>query len=315
MSKINVAFFGSSTFSLETLWLLLHDENIDLKAIITMPPAEKNRGKKLQDNIVKEFALKNGYSAENIFDPKTLRKNQELIEILTKMEFDFIVVVAYGKIITKEIIDLPKYEILNLHPSSLPKYRGAAPLERAIEAGEDEIDICIMRVDVGLDTGDVAVRKKYIIKDKHASEIIPEVSKIGAQMMVDIIKNSICSNSTNSNTINSNIKFEPQTEEGMIYANKIEKSELLLDFLLPAKTIYNKIRAFNLCGGCYFMFEGQRVKILQAELLQAENGHEIGFDKNDGKIYLKDGVIVPKILQKEGKKPIPLKDFLNGIKH
>ena len=305
MDKINIAFFGSSTFSLETLGLLLHDEDINLKAIITMPPAEKNRGKKLQDNIVKEFALKNGYSAENIFEPKTLRKNQELLEILTKMELDFIVVVAYGKIITKEIIDLPKYEILNLHPSSLPKYRGAAPLERAIEAGEDEIDICIMRVDVGLDTGDVAVKKKYIITDKHASEIIPDVSKIGAQTMVDVIKK----------IVNSGVNFEPQTEEGMIYASKIEKSELLLDFTLPAKTMYNKIRAFNLCGGCYFMFENQRVKILQAELLQAENGHEIGFDKNDGKIYLKDGVIVPKILQKEGKKPMPLKDFLNGIKH
>ena len=305
MKKINVAFFGSSTFSLETLGLLLHDNDINLKAIITMPPAEKNRGKKLQDNIVKEFALKNSYPAESIFEPKTLRKNQELIEILTKMELDFIVVVAYGKIITKEIIDLPKYEILNLHPSSLPKYRGAAPLERAIEAGEDEIDICIMRVDVGLDTGDVAVRKKYIIKDKHASEIIPEVSKIGAQMMVDVIKkaSSGC------------VKFEPQTEEGMIYANKIEKSELLLDFTLPAKKIYNKIRAFNLCGGCYFMFENQRVKILQAELLHIEINHEIGFDKMDGKIYLKDGVIAPKILQKEGKKPMLLKDFLNGIKH
>lgn len=305
MSKINIAFFGSSTFSLETLGLLLHDEDINLKAIITMPPAEKNRGKKLQDNIIKEYALKNGYDADHIFEPKTLRKNQKLIEILTKMELDFIVVVAYGKIITKEIIDLPKHEILNLHPSSLPKYRGAAPLERAIEAGEDEIDICIMRVDVGLDTGDVAVRKKYIIKDKHASEIIPEVSKIGAQMMIDVIKKAI----------NCDIKFEQQTEEGMIYANKIEKSELLLDFALPAKTIYNKIRAFNLCGGCYFMFEEQRVKILQAELLQTDTNHEIGFDKNDGKIYLKDGVIVPKILQKEGKKPMPLKDFLNGIKH
>lgn len=305
MTKINVAFFGSSTFSLETLDLLLHDEDINLNAIITMPPAEKNRGKKLQDNIVKEFALKNGYSAENIFEPKTLRKNQELLEILGKMELDFIVVVAYGKIITKEIIDLPKYEILNLHPSSLPKYRGAAPLERAIEAGEEEIDICIMRVDVGLDTGDVAVRKKYIIKDKHASEIIPEVSKIGAQMMVDVIKkaSSGC------------VKFEPQTEEGMIYANKIEKSEFLLDFTLPTRTIYNKIRAFNLCGGCYFILDGQRVKILQAELLHIEINHEIGFDKMDGKIYLKDGVIVPKILQKEGKKPMLLKDFLNGIKH
>lgn len=305
MAKINVAFFGSSTFSLETLGLLLNDDDINLKAIITMPPAEKNRGKKLQDNIVKEFALKNGYSAENIFEPKTLRKNQELLEILGQMELDFIVVVAYGKIITREIIDLPKYEILNLHPSSLPKYRGAAPLERAIEAGEDEIDICIMRVDVGLDTGDVAMRKKYIIKDKHASEIIPDVSKMGAQMMVDVIKK----------VVNSGVKFEPQTEDGMIYANKIEKSELLLDFTMPAKTIYNKIRAFNLCGGCYFMFEGQRVKILQAELLSADTNHEIGFDKNDGKIYLKDGVIVPKILQKEGKKPIQLKDFLNGIKH
>ena len=107
------------------------------------------------------------------------------MEILKQQDLDFIVVVAYGKIITKSIIELPKYEILNLHPSALPKYRGAAPIERAIENGENNTEICIMKVDTGLDTGDVAVRKKYIFDDtKSAMEIVPEIAEIGAKLML-----------------------------------------------------------------------------------------------------------------------------------
>ena len=310
--KINVSFFGSSNFSIPTLKELLTNEKIQLKSIITMPPAEKNRGKKISNNIVQDFAINNGFDEKLIFTPNTLKNNNELIEKLKNQQLDFIVVVAYGKIITKEIIEIPKKEILNLHPSNLPKYRGAAPIERAIENGENEIDICIMKVDVGLDTGDVAVREKYkILQTDFADKIIPDIAKIGAKLMLKTI----------FDIVDKKIIFEKQREEGMIYANKIEKIELFIDLekidTLKAKDIYNKIRAFNNCGCCYFMLNNQRVKIVKAKFEEKNNKNNIpnyGFDKNTGRIIFKDGIIIPEILQKEGKNPVLLKDFINGLR-
>lgn len=314
MNKINVSFFGSSEFSIPTLKYLFEDGDIEIKSIITMPPAEKNRGKKLSNNIVQDFAIQNGFDEKLIFTPNSLKKKDnegaKLLEILKSQDLDFIVVVAYGKIITKSIISLPKYEILNLHPSALPKYRGAAPIERAIESGEKETEICIMKVDVGLDTGDVAMRKKYIFDErKGADEIVPEIAEIGAKLMVDTIKKCV----------KKEVIFEKQSEEGMIYANKIEKSELFIyleDTNLDAVKVFNKIRAFNNNGCCYFMLDGLRVKIIRAslEITDYDKPERYGFDKATGKIYLNGGVILPIILQKEGKKPMQLRDFLNGLK-
>ena len=313
MSKIKVSFFGSSEFSIPTLKCLLEDNNIEVKSIITMPPAEKNRGKKMSNNIVQDFAIQQGFDNEKIFTPNSLKKKDEegakLLEILQQQALDFIVVVAYGKIITKSIIELPKYEILNLHPSALPKYRGAAPIERAIENSDKETEICIMRVNTGLDTGDVAIRRKYIFDEKKgANEIVPEIAEIGAKLMINTIKKCV----------NNDAIFTPQTEEGMIYANKIEKSELFIDFTnteLDAQRVFNKIRAFNNNGCCYFILNGMRVKIISATLDEKETNNSMyGFDKKTGKIYLNGGVIIPTMLQKEGKKPMPLKDFLNGLK-
>ncbi len=307
MNKIKIAFFGSSTFSLDTLNLLLSDKDIEVKSIITMPPIAKNRGHKISNNVVQDFALKKGFDNNFIFTPKTLKKNEDLLNILKKQELDFIIVVAYGKIITKEIIDLPKYEILNLHPSSLPKYRGAAPIERAIENDEKELDICIMKVDIGLDTGDIAMRKKYIIDNTtSASDIIPEISILGSKLMLTTIKKCF----------NNEVSFTKQSEEGMIYAEKIDKKELFIDLQncnLDARIVYNKIRAFNNCGCCYFLLEDQRIKILKASF-EAGKYNFSGFNKQTGEIILNNGKIIPQILQKEGKKPITIKDFINGLK-
>ena len=308
MSKIKVSFFGSSEFSIPTLKKILENDDFELKSIITMPPAKKNRGKKLSNNVVYDFAVNNGFNNEQIFTPNSLKHNDEIVNILKNQDVDFIVVVAYGKIITKEIIELPNYEILNLHPSSLPKYRGAAPIERAIENGEEETEICIMKVDVGLDTGDVAMRQKYILdKNKFADEIVADIAEIGANLMVETIKK----------TISGDVVFEKQKEDGMIYANKIEKQELFLDLTnknLDAVNTYNKIRAFNASGCCYFLLDNLRVKIIKAELEVCDNNDKYGFDKKTGYLFFKNGIIKPIILQKEGKNPLKLKDFLNGIR-
>ena len=308
MDKINIAFFGSSEFSIPTLKYLFQEENFNISAIITMPPAEKNRGKKLSNNVVHDFAVQNNFDEKLIFTPKTL-KNSEILEKLKLLSLDFIVVVAYGKIIPKALIEIPKYEILNLHPSMLPKYRGAAPIERAIENGDESIDICIMKVDVGLDTGDVFTRVRYILNEnKFADEIIPDVAEIGAKLMIDSIK-TIAEGRKNT--------FEKQTEKGMVYANKIDKSELFIDLNnsnLEARQVYNKIRAFNNSGCCYFIIDGLRVKIIRAEFMDKNHNNKYGFDKQSGWLFLKNGVIIPTILQKEGKKAMDLKSFLNGYK-
>ena len=305
--KIRISFFGSSNFSIPTLNYLLKDDCFEVVSIITLPPVAKGRNQKISNNVVQDFAIQNDFKNDMIFTPLKLRNNNEIFSILKSQNLDFIVVVAYGKIIPKEIIDLPNCEILNLHPSALPKYRGAAPIERAIENGEGKIDICIMRVDMGLDTGDVCARKQYELNtNKGAFEIVPEIADIGGKMMHDVILEYY----------KKGLKFEKQSITGYSYAEKIEKNELFLDLQnknLDAVKVFNKIRAFNNSGCCYFIFNDQRIKIISCELNKCKNS-EIGFNNIDGKIYLKNGTITPIILQKEGKKPIKLKDFLNGLR-
>ena len=309
--KIKVAFFGSSEFSIPTLKKLLNTSNIDVVAVITAPAVRKNRGKKLANNVVYDFAVNAGFNVNDVFTPNKLKNNREIVDVLRQKNTDFIVVVSYGKIIPKAIIDVPRYEIINLHPSALPRFRGAAPIERAIESGDEETEICIMKVDEGLDTGDVLIRQKYVIgKTKHASEIVPEIAEIGADLIIQAIndvKNNIC-------------HFEKQSEDGVVYASKIEKVELCIDVndnLQDAEKIFNKIRAFNNSGCCYFMLNGQRVKIIFASFKKTNNNitndASYGFDFKTGEIVFKNGTITPIILQKEGKKPVSLKDFLNGL--
>lgn len=303
--KLKIIFFGSGKFSIPTLQLLHSAQNMEISAVITNQPEEQGRGKKLQNNIVHNEAIALGISEDIIFIPQTLKNNKEIEKIITHIAPDIIVVVAYGKIIPKYIIDAPKIDIINLHPSSLPRWRGAAPIERAIEAGDESLDICIMKVDEGLDTGDIILKAEYKINNKNAKSVVNEMSTQGAQLLLKAIK------LLSSNTAT----YEKQTEEGLIYAKKIEKSELLLDFTQNAKTIYNKIRAFNDCGCCYFIYDNKRIKILEATLLEKSGPHAIiGFDPKTGNINLHDGVITPTIIQPEGKNPMDLQSFLRGLK-
>ena len=269
--KIKIAFFGSSEFSIPTFEYLLEDKDIDVISLITLPPAAKNRGKKISNNIVHNFALQKKFPEKNIYTPEKLRNNNEILSVLMSQNLDFIIVVAYGKIITQDIINVPKYEILNLHPSALPKYRGAAPIERAIENGENEIDICIMKVEPGLDTGDVATREKYVLDlKKGAKEIVPDVAKIGGKLMLETIKK----------IIKNEIFFAPQinktnSENTELYAKKIDKSELFIDLNnknLNTKQVFNKIRAFDKSGCCYFIANNnQRIKIISCEMENHDN--------------------------------------------
>ena len=306
---MNILFMGSGTFSVPTLKKILNNKDFNLVAIYTGEPKKQNRGHKICNNIVHDKALEYGFCNNLIFYPNKLNNEAEINRIKS-FKPDVIIVVAYGKIIPDSIISIPK-EIINIHPSSLPKYRGAAPIERTIENGEKEIDICIIKVIKELDAGDILTKQTLqISKDDHANDVITKCSEIGSELLIKSLYS--IKNNQYSFTKQNNL-------ENIIYAKKIEKEELLLDFNNDVKYVYNKIRAFNMHGGCYFIDKKNKdkIKILNAKYLLNESiaEQDIGnFDRNNGYISCNNGYIIPIILQKEGRQKIDLKSFLNGFK-
>ncbi|MEN9782142.1 MAG: hypothetical protein RL208_292 [Pseudomonadota bacterium] len=291
---IKIAFMGSAQFSIASFEELLNCKEIEIKAVLTTPAKPKGRGMKLQNNVVHDFALKNGFSEEQIFAIHSF-KESDVSQRLVEMDLDFIVVVAFGKIIPEGVIRIPKIKILNLHPSVLPKYRGAAPIERAIENGEKEIEICIMEVVKALDAGDVYASVFYDVEGKYASEIVPEVARRGAVLMRDVL--------LGMNENFSSYKPRRQNEEDATYAHKIEKNELLLDFSQNVEVILNKVRAFDLYGGCYFVHNRVRVKVFEVQIRIEKHSKEIGFfDVERGEVYCNGGVVVLKQIQLENQK-------------
>ena len=312
---MNILFMGSGSFAIATLTRIINNNQLNLVAIYTGQPKQKNRGHKFINNIVHEFALNNNFDVNKIFHPDKLNTFEE-IERIKNFKPDIIVVVAFGKIIPESIIGIATKEIINLHPSSLPKYRGAAPIERAIESGDNEIDICIIKICKELDAGDILNKVTFSFSNKdHASDVIDKISNIGADLMMETI-NQIQNNNYKITSQNVNL------EEKLIYAKKITKEELLLNFNEDVVLIYNKIRAFNSHGCVYFIYNNEKIKILKADYIidntldnvQANQLIE-HFDIITGHLHVKNGKILPLIIQREGRNFVNIKDFLNGIRN
>jgi len=296
---INVIFFGSADFAIESLRSLLESKQINVQKIITKPATKQNRKQKLQNNIVHDFAISMNYNAENIIHAEKLVNNHLLIEEIKQLQPDFIAVSAYGLIIPEEIIQIAKYEILNTHPSRLPLYRGAMPIERAIENGEQAIDISIINVTKQLDAGDILAKVEYFISQTdHASDVYQDIAKKSGTLLLKTI----------IEIYNKNLTKTPQIGNHT-YANKLNKEELLINFKEDAKKIFNKIRAFNM-HGMYFLYNGKRVKILKAEFI-ANNETFYGL-KNDY-FQLSGGIIKPILIQPEGKNVMNAKEFLLNL--
>lgn len=273
---MKVAFFGTSEFGIETLQALY--ENFSVEFVVTAPPKPAKRGQKMQNTPI--FDAATILQIRNIYTPEKLTKEFE--EYL--QEIDYAVVVAYGKILPERILKTVKKRFLNLHPSDLPLFRGAAPIERTIEAGHRKTAICVIEMKKELDAGDIVAKEEYIINSQENSLNLHEkFAKIGAKLITDAIKNS--------NTI-----VEKQNHAMATYAKKIEKQELELNLVEKSKSvadIFNKIRAFASYGYCYVMYNGKRIKIILAEISQTKN--------TDIDIVCKDGFVTPKIIRPEGK--------------
>ena len=305
---MKIVLFATPEFAIPTLELI-NNSNHEILAVYTKMAKPQGRGMQLQNTPIYEKATELGLK---VFTPKTLKKPEEW-EKLKEFNADIFVVVAYGLILPKEVINIAKYGCINIHPSLLPRWRGASPLQRAIMAGDKETGVCIIVLGEGLDDGDILACKKIKIDDEMDIESLHDQLSIeGANLMLkcldDIEKNK-------------KVIATPQASEGMIYAEKIDKEEGKLNFNDSIEKIYNTIRAIGLLTGTYFEYNGERIKILKATIQKSltekekelQNG-EIIITKNALIIKCSDGLLKPLILQREGKKALEVTEFIKGFK-
>lgn len=296
---MKVIFMGTPGFSVPALKKLIDSKEHEIVAAFTQTPKAKGRGLAQANSLVHELALTHKIP---VYTPSTL-KTHEALELIDSIEADIIVVVAYGFIIPENILNSKKYGCLNIHPSELPKYRGAAPLQRTIINGEVTTAVCIMQMDAGLDTGDIILQEKFDLSERITlPELHDKCAGIGAELLIKVL-----------NEIDTLPRI-PQSKEDASYAHKLTKEEGKIDWGASSFQIDCKVRGMNPWPGTYFEYAGKIIKLLEAEYKDFEHSCEPGFIINDKlEIACGKGILVPKKLQLPGRSPMPVEEFLRGF--
>ena len=298
---MNIIFMGTPEFAVPSLKEL--DDKYQIKLVLTQPDKEKGRGKKVQVSPVKEEALKRGI---RVLQPVKLRQDKETIEEMKKIEPDFIIVVAYGQILSEEVLNIPKYGCINLHASLLPKLRGAAPLNFALIEGYKETGSTTMLMDKGLDTGDMLLRESLTIDDSmDLKELHDTLSSGGGKLLIRTIEG----------ILDGSIERVKQNDEESSYAHMIDKETCNIDWGKSAIEINNLIRGLSPVPSAFSYLGKDRVKILKASTLEndyEEPGRIIEVSVNGILVATGKGSLLITKLQYPGKKPMEVRDFLNG---
>ena len=306
MKSLNIIFAGTPDFAAQHLQAILNSQH-NVIAVYTQPDKPAGRGKKLQASPVKQLAEQNNIP---VYQPKSLRKEEVQFE-LKVLNADVMVVVAYGLILPKAVLDAPRLGCLNVHGSILPRWRGAAPIQRSIWAGDAQTGVTIMQMDEGLDTGDM-LHKVYcdILPTETSTSLYNKLAELAPSALIDVL----------DNLENGKFIAEKQDDSQSNYAEKLSKEEAQLDWSLPAMQLERNIRAFNPWPIAYFSTEdkdgnAQTLKVYQAEVLPNQDkpaGTILSADKNGIQIATVDGVLNLLQLQPAGKKPMSAQDLLNG---
>lgn len=291
---MRVIFMGTPDFAVPTLNALVQAGH-EVAAVYTQPPRRAGRGKKLSPSPVHSCAEELGLLLRH---PVSL-KGKEAQSEFAATGADIAVVAAYGLILPQEILDAPKLGCLNVHGSLLPRWRGAAPVQRAILAGDDESGVMIMQMEAGLDTGPVRATAKTAVATKTAGELTQELADLGAELMIEVLGDlNACPPAA-------------QAADGVTYAKKIEKAESKLGFEQTAEQVERQIRAFNPFPGAWFEHEGVRHKILSAEIVDASGVAGTIID-DQLTIACATGAIRPATIQRAGKPAMAAADLLRG---
>lgn len=291
---MRLIFMGTPDFAVPTLNALV-DAGHDVVAVYSQPPRPANRGKKLTPSAVHARAEDLGLEVRT---PVSLKGADEQAAFAA-LNADAAIVAAYGLLLPQPILDAPKYGCLNVHGSLLPRWRGAAPVQRAILAGDAETGVMVMQMEAGLDTGPVRATARTPIDRKTAGELTEELARLGAKLMVATLADM------------DSHPAAAQPEVGVTYARKIDKSEARLDFSQSADALERQIRAFNPVPGAFFEFEGERYRVLAADIVDAAGVNGTVVD-DQLTIACATCAIRPTTIQRAGKPAMPLADFLRG---
>jgi methionyl-tRNA formyltransferase len=301
---MNLIFCGTPQFAVPTLEKLV-EEKFSIQLIITNPDEPRGRGHKVQPSPVKEAALKHGLA---VYQPAKV-KTDETREYLSQFRPDAMVIVAYGHIVPQWMIDLPPLGCINLHASLLPKYRGAAPINWAIIRGEKETGITTMKIDAGMDTGDMLLERRETIRDDDTTETLgARLSVMGADLMIETLRK----------LERGEIAPRPQDSSKATIAPKVKKEDGVIDWSLTAEEIERRVRGLAPWPGAFTSFRGMRLHVWRAEAVAAAEGSSAapGMISAAGKrLAVACGAGTQLLLhevQMEGRKRISARDFANG---
>lgn len=298
--SLKVVFMGTPSFSVPIL-KAINNSNHKIVEVYSQPPNKKNRGLRVQNSAVHDYANKLNIPVRC---PVKLDDESE-INHLKKLKPDLVIVVAYGKILPEKLLNIENLSFLNVHASLLPRWRGAAPIQRAIMMGDKETGISIMKIVPKLDAGPILIQSKLSINNKvNYEEMSEKMSDLGAKLIIDALE-LIKNNKAN---------FTPQDETKVVYAKKIAKIESKINWNESAEEILAKIRAFYPNPGTWFELNGTRIKIIKAIEIKKKDKAGTIIDTNKMIIACKKNAVQILELKKEGKKLMQVKEFLKGNK-
>lgn len=305
MSVVRVCFLGTPEFAAVSLRRMLEDDHYQVVGVVTQPDRPAGRKLQLTPSPVKKLALEQGLP---VITPENLRKEPEAFATILSWKAEVAVVVAFGQILDQTFLDSFQFGCVNIHSSLLPRWRGAAPIQRAIEAGDKETGVCLQKVVFKLDAGDLLGSRSLDIDDEmNSRELHDKLAELGADLLhIELM-----------DYVRGNLAGVPQDEAFVTYAKKIEKSESELDFKLPALNLHNKVRAFVWGPGTFTQFEGKRLKIHKTRVASSNRlgdpGLIVDVKKESLFVQTGDGLLEILEVQPESKSKMKAADFISGF--
>ena len=299
---MNIVFMGTPDFAVPSLKAII--DRYGVKAVFTQPDKPKGRGKSVSMSPVKEEALKHNIP---VFQPKRLRRDEELINQLKGMELDFIIVVAYGQILSKEVLDIPKYGCINLHGSLLPKYRGAAPIHYAIMKGETESGNTTMLMDEGLDTGDMLLKNVVKIDENMTTaQLHDELMTSGAELLINTLEG----------LVDGKITPIKQGESETCYASMLNKEMAKIQWNKSSKEIHDFVRGLNSYPMAYTFYDGISMKVIETKLTSIKSkekpGTIISVNSEGILVSTSDNNILITRIQFPNKRAMMVEEYIRG---
>lgn len=304
---MKLVFFGTPEIAVPSLRYLIDKEDIEVAAVITQPDKPSGRGHKLTPSPVKIVALENNIQ---IYQPKSIRKEAELLNLLRELKPDIFITVAFGQILSQEVLDIPRLGTVNLHASLLPKYRGANPIQWPIINGDKVTGVTTMLTDIGIDTGDILLKEEIQIDDEiNNQDLYDKIAELGPELLYKTI----------TALDNDEIQRIKQNHEESTHAPKLKKEDGQINWNTKARSLHNKIRGMQQWPSVYCFYKDNLIKIIKSEIYE-ENVKNLSVGKI--KSIIKEGIVVSTTdgdilltqLQPQGKKSMDASSWANGAR-